>query len=85
MTDLTSYHHGVRVVELAHVAAGPFAGMLLADLGADVVRVQRAGSLPAEGRAADQLLRGRSAVVEADLVVTLAGFAPVATSFTESS
>jgi len=30
----------VRVVELAHVAAGPFAGMLLADLGADVVKVE---------------------------------------------
>jgi CoA:oxalate CoA-transferase len=32
---------GVRVVELAHVAAGPFAGMLLADLGADVVKLER--------------------------------------------
>ena len=31
---------GVRVIELAHVAAGPFAGMLLADLGADVVKVE---------------------------------------------
>src|SRR4029453_14053511 len=31
---------GVRVVELAHVAAGPVAGMLLADLGADVVKVE---------------------------------------------
>jgi succinate---hydroxymethylglutarate CoA-transferase len=31
---------GVRVVELAHVAAGPFAGMLLADLGADVVKLE---------------------------------------------
>lgn len=34
---------GVRVVELAHVAAGPFAGMLLADLGADVVKVEAPG------------------------------------------
>ncbi|MQY21427.1 CaiB/BaiF CoA transferase family protein [Nocardia macrotermitis] len=32
--------HGVRVVEFAHVAAGPFVGMLLADLGADVVKVE---------------------------------------------
>ncbi|MFI7601929.1 CaiB/BaiF CoA transferase family protein [Actinoplanes sp. NPDC049681] len=34
---------GVRVVELAGLAPGPFGGMLLADLGADVVRVDRAG------------------------------------------
>ena len=31
---------GLRVVELAHVASGPFAGMLLADLGADVVKFE---------------------------------------------
>ena len=31
---------GVRVLEFGHVAAGPFAGMLLADLGADVVKVE---------------------------------------------
>ncbi|MCQ9130724.1 CaiB/BaiF CoA transferase family protein [Streptomyces hilarionis] len=34
---------GVRVVELAGIGPGPFAGMLLADLGADVVRVDRPG------------------------------------------
>ncbi|MFI0741107.1 CaiB/BaiF CoA transferase family protein [Streptomyces sp. NPDC021100] len=32
---------GVRVVELAGIGPGPFAGMLLGDLGADVVRVDR--------------------------------------------
>jgi succinate--hydroxymethylglutarate CoA-transferase len=31
---------GVRVVEFGHVAAGPFGSMLLADLGADVVKVE---------------------------------------------
>jgi alpha-methylacyl-CoA racemase len=33
--------HGLRVVELAGLGPGPFAAMLLADLGADVVRVDR--------------------------------------------
>lgn len=32
--------HGVRVVEFCTVAAGPFCGMLLADMGAEVVKVE---------------------------------------------
>jgi crotonobetainyl-CoA:carnitine CoA-transferase CaiB-like acyl-CoA transferase len=31
---------GVRVVEFCQIAAGPFAGMLLADMGADVIKVE---------------------------------------------
>lgn len=34
---------GVRVLEIAGIGPGPFCGMLLADLGADVVRVDRPG------------------------------------------
>jgi len=34
---------GLRVLEFAQYAAGPFAGMLLADLGADVVKIERPG------------------------------------------
>jgi crotonobetainyl-CoA:carnitine CoA-transferase CaiB-like acyl-CoA transferase len=37
---------GVRVVELAGLAPGPFGCMVLADLGADVVRVDRPGTAP---------------------------------------
>jgi alpha-methylacyl-CoA racemase len=54
---------GTKVVELAGIGPGPFACMLLADLGADVVRVTRPGG-PAP--ALDTLLRGRPALA-ADL------------------
>jgi len=38
---------GIRIIELAGIGPGPFCGMLLADLGADVVLVDRkGGSLP---------------------------------------
>ena len=32
---------GVRVVGLAHIMAGPVCGLMLADMGADVVKVER--------------------------------------------
>ncbi|MCB1249552.1 MAG: CoA transferase [Acidimicrobiales bacterium] len=35
--------HGVKVIELAGLGPAPFAAMLLADMGADVVTVERAG------------------------------------------
>jgi alpha-methylacyl-CoA racemase len=33
---------GVKIVELAGIGPGPFAGMLLSDMGADIVRIDRA-------------------------------------------
>jgi alpha-methylacyl-CoA racemase len=40
---------GIRVVEVGGLGPGPFAGMLLADLGADVLVVDRAGGDAAAG------------------------------------
>ena len=52
---------GVSVVELAGIGPAPFAAMVLADLGADVVRVDRPGVLNAVARM-DVLNRGRRSV-----------------------
>jgi alpha-methylacyl-CoA racemase len=65
----TSRHDGsgplddVRVVELAGIGPTPFAAMTLADLGADVLRIDRPGAGPMFGPAeADLLNRGRRSV-----------------------
>ena len=53
---------GVRVIELAGIGPGPFACMLLADLGADVIRVDRPGATPVPGTSRSDkqtLQRGR--------------------------
>ncbi|MFZ5845838.1 MAG: CaiB/BaiF CoA transferase family protein [Actinomycetota bacterium] len=54
---------GVRVVELAGIGPGPHAAMLLADLGADVVRVEKPGGAASAGsRDTDLLTRGRPSI-----------------------
>ena len=53
---------GVKVVELAGIGPGPHACMILADLGADVVRVDRPGGGPLGGGPHDILTRGRPSV-----------------------
>jgi alpha-methylacyl-CoA racemase len=51
---------GIRVIEFAGIGPGPFAGMMLADHGAEVIRIDRAkpGAAPEK----DPLLRGRKSV-----------------------
>src|SRR5438552_4523466 len=52
---------GLRVIEMAGIGPGPFTAMMLADMGADVVRVDRPG--PGAGDPArDVLSRGRRSV-----------------------
>jgi alpha-methylacyl-CoA racemase len=56
---------GIRIVELAGIGPVPYCGTLLADLGADVLRVDRAGGVRAADeskRPKDLLLRGRRSV-----------------------
>jgi alpha-methylacyl-CoA racemase len=53
---------GVRVVELAGIGPGPHAAMILADLGADVIRIDRPGGQPLTGGPSDLLNRGRPSV-----------------------
>ena len=56
---------GVKVVELAGIGPGPFCGMMLADMGADVIRVERASNVPdemPEGSPPDVSSRGKSSI-----------------------
>jgi len=51
---------GIRIVEMAGIGPGPFAGMMLADHGAEVIRICRPES---EWNPADILLRSRQSIV----------------------
>ncbi|WP_101760463.1 CaiB/BaiF CoA-transferase family protein [Oceanicoccus sp. KOV_DT_Chl] len=54
---------GVRVVEMAGIGPGPFACMLLSDMGAEVIRVDRASGGNVMGASpADVMNRGRKSV-----------------------
>src|ERR1700675_589471 len=51
---------GVKVLEIAGIGPGPFCGMLLSDLGADVIRIDRKGGRG--GAKSDITARGRRSV-----------------------
>lgn len=51
---------GLKIIEFAGIGPGPFCGMLLSDLGADVVRIDRKG--PGRASPADVTSRGRRSV-----------------------
>ena len=50
---------GTRIIELAGIGPGPFCGMLLSDMGAEVIRVDRPGG---DKRPKDVLARGRKSI-----------------------
>jgi alpha-methylacyl-CoA racemase len=54
---------GVRVLEFAGSAPAAFVGTVLSDLGADVVRIDRAAAAPGAARTSNPLTRGRRSVV----------------------
>ncbi len=51
---------GIKIVELAGIGPGPFCGMMLADMGAEVIRVDRAGG--GNRRPIDVLTRNRKSI-----------------------
>ena len=61
---LTGPLAGVRIVEMAGIGPGPFAAMMLADQGAEVIRIERPGTPAAAGGdpAKDILLRSRQRI-----------------------
>ena len=52
--------HGFRIIELAGIGPGPFCGMMLADMGAEVIRVDRLAGQPR--RSKDVLARSRKSI-----------------------
>jgi len=53
---------GIRVIELAGHGPGPFCGMMLSDMGAEVVRVERHSAAQGSPAASDPMLRGRKSI-----------------------
>ena len=75
---------GLRVVELAGIGPGPHAAMILGDLGADVVRVERRSAPPKTSPSKDYSLRNRRSVAadlkspeDRDLILSLIAKADV--------
>jgi len=56
---------GVKIIEVASIGPGPYAAMLLADMGAEVIRIDRPGGRPELplDPARDILNRGRRSIV----------------------
>ncbi len=54
--------NGIKVVELQGIGPGPFCGMMLADMGAEIIRIDRSSSAGQPANPADVLARGRKSI-----------------------
>ena len=57
---------GLKVIELAHVMAGPTCGLMLADMGADVIKVEKLPGGDDSRRSMPPVIDGESAAVPDD-------------------
>ncbi len=53
---------GFKIIELVGIGPGPFCGMMLADMGAEVISIEKADSAAALVRSKDVAMRGRRSV-----------------------
>ena len=55
---------GLKIIEITGIGPGPFCGMMLSDMGAEVLRIDRAGSVDTAntGASSDYLARGRRSI-----------------------
>jgi alpha-methylacyl-CoA racemase len=53
---------GIKVIEIASIGPGPFCGMMLSDMGAEVIRVNRVDAKPGTTKEKDILARNRRTI-----------------------
>lgn len=54
--------NGVKIIEVGGIGPGPFCGMMLSDMGAEIVRVERKGGLSLSDPKYDLLTRNRKSI-----------------------
>jgi len=54
--------HGLRIIEVTGLGPGPFCGMMLADMGAEVIRVDRSSARPDSPVPTDPLSRSHKSI-----------------------
>ncbi len=53
---------GIKIIEVGGIGPGPFCGMMLSDMGADIIRVERKGGLSLSDPKYDLLTRNRKSI-----------------------